>query len=70
MARVNDVCAVKDTKSLLKKPLGLGVKENERSVFSHRLLAVNSKQNSDQHTKHQRLSVPLYGGPSVFFMRL
>lgn len=32
MAWVNDVCAVKDTKSLLKKPLGLEVKENESSV--------------------------------------
>lgn len=31
MAWVNDVCAVKDTKSLLKKPLGLEVKENESS---------------------------------------
>lgn len=35
MAWVNDVCAVKDTKSLLKKPLGPEVKENERSVFFH-----------------------------------
>lgn len=31
MAWVNDVCAVKDTKSLLKKPLGLEVKENKKS---------------------------------------